>query len=267
MANKTVLLIFLLISWWRIAPAHAEEKCTQIVYSTNPYYPPYDWVNPEGHFEGASIDLLQRVAPKGVKLVEAVYPWKRALAVAGKGEVDLLLSLRITPEREKAFLFTTHRAFPNPIVAYVRMDSSISFKGWADLKGLYGAISAGDTFGSGFDEYLRSNLRFEEGYTLVENFRKLSLGRVDYYVSGRYLGDAYLAQTGLGQRIKALSPPLSNGDIHFAFSRNSPCVSYLNEISERLHTLDESGENIRLLTKHVDRFRRGEIGNVFVTPP
>ena len=178
----------------------------------------------------------------------------------------LLLSLRVTPEREKYLLFSKQRAFPNPIVAFVRNGLPIEFRSWADLKPFYGAISAGDTFGAGFDEYLRSDLRFEEGYTLVENFRKLEARRVDYYVSGQYLGDAYLARTGRTRLIKALMPPLSTGGIHFAFSRKSPCAVYLDEINERLRKMEETDESERLLNLHLARFSRGEVGDVFLPP-
>lgn len=241
----------------------AWSACDRILYSTNPNYPPYSWVNKSGKLEGASLDLLRRVAPHGIALVEVVYPWKRAMALAEQGKIDLLLSLRITPEREKGLIFTSRPAFPNPITAFVRKDLSINYKGWADLKGMSGAISAGDTFGFGFDEYLRSELTFEEGYTLVQNFHKLALGRIDYFVSGKYLGEAYLAQTGLDKDIMALTPPLTSGDIYFALSRHSPCAAYLDEISANLGALDSAGENVKILQKNLELFRQRKVGDVF----
>jgi polar amino acid transport system substrate-binding protein len=223
------------------------EPCQSILYSTNPSYPPYDWAASDTEFAGASIELLRMVAPASMKLQPVVYPWRRALFLAGQGQIDLLLSLRITPERQKFLEFTHHQAFPNPIVVFARTDHTYRFESWQDLKPLAGGVSQGDTFGGGFDQYLQKELRIEKAPTMEENFQKLLAGRIDYFVSGYYLGMTYILAHGLEERIAAIGAPVSSEGIHFAMSRKSECKKYLEVIDARLAILAREGVPERLL--------------------
>jgi len=222
-----------------------------LVYSTNPQYPPFDWAVGDSVFAGASIDLLELVLPPEVKTKALVVPWKRAMEMAKAGQVDLLLSLRITPERSEYLEFTTHRAFPNPIVVFARADLGLKFTSWAALKGHPGGVSLGDTFGGGFDEYWPKELEVETADSMVENFRKLVAGRIDWFVTGKSLGQAYLASHRLPVALEILDPPISTGDIHFGFSRTSPWLSLVPEVSRRLAELDAAGVPEQLLQKHI----------------
>jgi polar amino acid transport system substrate-binding protein len=234
--------------------AAAAGRCQTLTYSTNPDYPPYDWAVGNTGFDGASIDLLRMAAPPGVALKPVVLPWKRALALTREGKIDLLVSLRITPERSEYLLFTRHRAFPNPIVVFVRKDRAFPFNSWADLKGRRGGRSLGDTFGGGFDEYGRRELTIEEAPTMENNFRKLEAGRIDYFVTSRYVGEAYIASHRLAYGVVSLNPPISEMDIHFGFSRVSPCAALMEQMSLRLEELDRKGIPEQLLRKHLRRF-------------
>lgn len=240
------------------APVAADGRtgpdCQSIVYSTNPNYPPYDWAEGED-FDGATIELLKQAMPPGVRLTPLVVPWKRALFLAEAGEIDLLASLRITPERSRYLQFTSHRAFPNPIVLFIRADRPFPFHHWDDLKGRLGGVSLGDTFGGGFDEYLQQHLTVEEAPGMAENFRKLAAGRIDYCVTSLYVGQAYLARHPSAQAIIALSPPISDQDIHFAMSKRSPCLRLLEPISAKLEELDSAGVPEALLRQYQRRYR------------
>lgn len=231
----------------------ADGRCQTLVYSTNPNYPPYDWAVDDTRFEGASIELLKMAAPPGVRLKPVVYPWKRALELARMGEIDLLVSLRITPERSAFLAFTTHRAFPNPIVVFVPRERCFRFNTWADLKSKLGGISMGDTFGGGFDQYLRKELHFEEAQGMEQNFQKLAAGRIDYFVTSKYVGEAYAATHAQKHNFVALSPPISEQDIYFGFSKASPCAGLLEQMSQRLKELDRKGVPEKLLKRYLHR--------------
>jgi len=248
--RRTVVL--LLISLMGAVSLPAEQPVLK--YSTNPYYPPYDWGVGDTGFDGASIELLSLVLPPSIRVEAVPVPWKRALSMAAAGEIDLLLSLRITPERSAYLDFAAHRAFPNPIAVFVRRGSPISVKDWANLAPFTGGVSLGDTFGGGFDEYLRDHLSVESAPTMIENFRKLRAGRIDYFVSGYYMGQSYLAAAGLDAEIVALHPFVSNLDIHFAFSKKSPWTKLLPQVSAALAELDRKGALESILQKHLERF-------------
>lgn len=241
------------------AASRVAGQCREITYSTNPNYPPYDWAVGNG-FEGASIDLLKMVVPQGVTLKPAVYPWKRALRLAEEGKIDLLVSLRITPERSRYLVFTTHRAFPNPIVVFVRKDQAFAFTSWDELKSRRGGVSLGDTFGGGFDEYWKRELNVDVASNMENNFRKLEAGRIDYFVTGKYVGEAYFAISPPCKALIALDPPVSDQDIHFGFSRLSPCAALVKQVSANLAKLDGQGVPDQLLKKHLHRIQQREAG-------
>ncbi|MDR3640642.1 MAG: transporter substrate-binding domain-containing protein [Humidesulfovibrio sp.] len=230
-------------------------RCRTLTYSTNPNYPPYDWATGEDAFDGASIELLTMAAPPGVALRPIVLPWVRAQAQTKAGEIDLLVSLRITSERARYLVFTSHRAFPNPIVVFVRKDRVFPFQSLADLKDKRGGISSGDTFGGGFDEYWPRELNIEEAPDMENNFKKLDAGRIDYFVTSRYVGEAYAASHPSRHGIVSLSLPVSEQDIHFGFSRSSPCVGMVEEMGRRLKELDSKGIPEQLLRKHLRRIQ------------
>jgi polar amino acid transport system substrate-binding protein len=228
--------------------------CQEIVYATNPHYPPYDWSVGDGTYDGATIELLEMAVPEGVRLKPVVLPWKRAMLLAGEGGIDLLASLRITPERSQYLRFTSHRAFPNPIVAFIREDRRFPYANWGDLKDKTGGVSLGDTFGSGFDAYMRAHLHVEEAPSMEENFRKLDSGRIDYFVTSLYAGQAYQATHRPAHPVAALSPLISEQDIHFGFSQRSPCLPLLDRLSARLEELDAQGVPEQLLREHSRKY-------------
>lgn len=223
-----------------------------LVYSTNPEYRPYDWSDDGKTFHGASIDLLQQVLPSGIQASAVVLPWRRAQDMAKSGQIDLLVSLRVTPERSEYLEFTTHRAFPNPIVVFARVGSGIHVDSWSDLKGHRGGVSNGDTFGAGFDAYWPSQLTVEVADTMVENFRKLDAGRIDWFVTSLWAGQAYLALHPPQNPIIPLEPAISNSDIYWGFSKRSPWLHLIPTVSQRLAELDRQGVPEALLRKSLN---------------
>lgn len=234
--------------------AFAQPEPVVVTYSTNPGYPPYHWAVSASAFDGASIELLELIRPAGVTFKALVYPWKRALALAADGQIDMLLSLRKTPEREEFLNFVPHRAFANPIAVFVREDRRFRFGNWNTLQGRQGGYSAGDTFGGGFDEYWRLNLTMEGAPSMENNFRKLLLGRIDYFVTGYYTGMTYVQSHPDAGVISALQPMISDQPIHFAFSKKSAHLGLMAEINRKLEELDRKGVPDALLKKHLERF-------------
>lgn len=228
-----------------------------ITWATNPQYPPYDWSSNGEEYDGAAVELLSLVIPPGYRLKPVMVPWKRAQEMAKIGEIDLLVNIRITPERATWLEFSTHPTFPNPIAVFMRADRAIPFKSWDELQSLEGGLALGDTYGNGFDEYLEAHLNTHRVGTMVVNFKKLEAGRIDYFVSGENMGKAWLKVAGLSTKIVALSPPVSNDSIHLGFSKKSPFLHLLPLIDARLARLEADGTSLRLLKKYLDRFTDG----------
>jgi len=226
-----------------------------LTYSTNPAYPPYDWAISENAFAGASIELLKRIVPPDVRLVPMVLPWKRSMALAKEGKIDLLVSIRITPERQQYLHFTSQPAFVNPIVVFVKKDKAFPFQQWSDLKGKTGGVSLGDYFGGGFDEYWRKELSMEEAPTMENNFSKLARGHIDYFVTSQYVGEAYLCSHFEGQ-IVALPLPISKLEIHLAFRKEFPNDTLLQYMDRKLGELQKANIPTQLIKEALLEFQK-----------
>jgi len=239
-----------------VALACQANGCTELSYAANANYPPYSWTSDGASYRGASKDLLEMLVPAGIALKPVIVPWVRTLAMAERGQIDLLLSLRVTPEREKYLNFFPAPAFANSIVVFVLKDSQLKTADWALMKNFRGGVSRGDSFGNGFDEYLKQHLSVEEAVNMVNNFKKLSMGRIDYFVTGEYLGRAYLSNNPDKEMtgIVALQPPISTGTIHFAFSKDSPCNSLAAPMNAKLAELIRQGVPAKLLNEALKRF-------------
>lgn len=215
-------------------------------YGGNPDYPPYHWCQDNHVLTGASVALLKQVMPAEVQLRAVVYPWKRVLQMAEIGQLDIILPLRINAERARYLRFGKQPAFDNPIAVFTRRDSSLRYLSWESLKPYRGGVSLGDVFGEGFDEYLASQLQVETAPSMEANFKKLALKRIDYFVTGRYVGLAYLKKTGLYRQIHDLPTPVSSSKIYLGFGRRVP-DSVIASTDAALRKMAQSGATRALL--------------------
>ena len=227
----------------------AQEKV--ITWATNPKYPPYDWSHEDNHYDGAAAVLLPLIIPEGYTLRPVIVPWARAQRMAQEGEIDLLVNLRITPERSEWLQFSKNPTFPNPIAVFMRRDKAIPFESWNELKSLRGGVTIGDAFGNRFDYYLKTSLKIEAIPNPYSNFRKLDSGRIDYFVTGYYMGMTWLANAKKQDVIVPLKPFVSENPIHLGFSRRSPHVALLPEIDRKLARLAADGTLARILDEQI----------------
>lgn len=238
-----------------------KTKDNVIRWATNPKYPPYDWSADNKKYVGAGAELLSMIIPPKYKLEAVMVPWIRAQAMAKEGKIDLLVNLRFTKQRAEWLSFSKSPTFYNPIVVFMLKEKSLPLNSWDELRSLRGGISLGDTYGNGFDEYLAKNLHTEAAGTMVENFNKLKSHRIDYFVSGYYMGMAWLSSAGLTNRIVASKNIISNNDIYLGFSKKSNYQSLLPQIDINLAKLEKSGALNKLLRKYLNQFTSKPLKN------
>jgi polar amino acid transport system substrate-binding protein len=238
------------------APATGRAQCTRVVFSANPDYPPYHWAEGE-RIVGASVALTGRILDQLGVAWEARHmgPWPRVLKSAEHGQIDLVLSLKPTPEREAYLVFTPAPAFPNPMAVFTAKARPLTFEQPQDLVGKTGGRTAGDRFGDAFDKLAAQQLTLEDADSLGVNFQKLAAGRIDYVVTGLYTGRAQLLQMGLAERIAPLPKLVNEGFIHHGFSRRSPCVALLDAVNAGLAAARRDGLERRLLEEALQQWR------------
>jgi polar amino acid transport system substrate-binding protein len=199
--------------------------------------------------QGASIEIAKRVLEDLKIPYEISYlgPFPRIMALAERGEIDMIATLKKTPERERFLLFPATPAFSNPVAVFAPRNHTFKFKSRNDLIGLRGGISRGNKFGDGFDEYMAANLTIEQANTPENNFEKLKAGRIDYLVTGYYTGMAYLLKRGSESRFISLRPFVADSDNFIALTQNGKCADKLDAINTRLSQLKKMGVLDRMI--------------------
>ncbi|MGY0193888.1 substrate-binding periplasmic protein [Leptothrix sp. BB-4] len=257
----TGLAVTILASLSAPVRATTAAPCTRVVFSANPDYPPYHWAEGD-RIVGASVALTGRILDELGVAWEArhVGPWPRVLKSAEHGQIDLIVSLKPTPEREAYLVFTRAPAFPNPMAVFAAKARPVRFDSPQDLVGKRGGRTAGDRFGDVFDRYAEQSLTLEDADSLNVNFQKLVAGRIDYVVTGLYTGRAQLLRLGLADKVVPLPRPVNEGDVHHGFSRLSPCAALIDAVNTRLAAARKDGLQNRLLEEALQQWQRSQKG-------
>lgn len=228
---QSVLVCLLLLSSTCLQAA----ECKKVRISADPDYPPLHWY--DGHnFHGTSITVATRVLKKmGVPYeVQYVGPFARVLLLGEKGQIDMITTLKITPERQQWLSFTEQPTFANPIAAFTLIPKMFPYMEWANLKGKRGGVTRGNRFGEPFDTYAQQYLELEEGNSLDQNFKKLEWERIDYFITGYYAGMAYVRANRLEKKIAVLDPFILSKDNYIAFVKSSPCAALLPRFNREM---------------------------------
>lgn len=242
----------LLCAWM----GHAHADCSRLVLTADPAYPPLHWYDGQ-KLQGASIEIARRVL-EDLKIpyeIRYVGPFPRVILMAQRGDVDMVVTLKQTPEREQFLLFPKTPAFSNPVAVFASRKHVFKFRSRSDLIGLQGGITSGNVFGNGLDEYLREHLTFEEANSPENNFDKLGLGRIDYFITGFYAGMAYLLKRGEEDKFVALTPYAAETQNFIALTRNGNCADKLDQIEERLAALKKSGVIDGLIRQSIQNWK------------
>lgn len=251
MHRGLILLLFILF-----APlAQAAGKCERMVISADPAYPPLHWHDGK-NFHGASIDIATRIMKDlGIPYeVRYLGPWKRVLSAAQSGSIDLIATLKNTPERT-SFLLFSDLVLVNPVAAFVRKGRIVPYNKWDDLIPYYGGIARGNRFGRPFDDFMDTHLAINETDNLEIAFKMLQANRFDYVITGYHSGMAYLASGKLDDKLMPLTPYLIETANLLGFVASSPCAVYLPAVNKQLQKLQKEGYIERALLQAREEWR------------
>ncbi|WP_232595398.1 substrate-binding periplasmic protein [Marinibactrum halimedae] len=236
----TVALLCLSLSWGSHAqtalkpplPDQIPSGCKKVVVGAHPDYRPFHYTE-NNRLVGLSIDLAKRLE-KDLNIpfeIHSPTPWKRVLAEANTGDIDMLIGLKDTRERRKFLNYSYVPVFANPSNVFVLTPLSSKVKTWLDLISLRGAISAGDKFGDEFDEFSTIFLNLAQAQNAESLMKMLLHNRVDYVVVGRATGYSALALINDDSSGVVESIIINNGLIYLALSKRSPCAPLMSVIN------------------------------------
>lgn len=238
-----------------LSNATLAQECKKIIISADPAYPPLHWYD-GATLQGASIEVATRILDDlGLPYeVRYVGPWKRVLLNAEKGNIDMVVSLKNIPERRRYLEFTSNAAFANPIVVFVPRAANFKYTKWEDLKGKRGGVTLGNQFGDGFDEFMETQLTIDAAPLPESSFKKMAIGRIDYFVTGLYTGMAYILEHDLDTEFKALNPAVTQSYNYMGFVKSSPCLKHLPAFDRRLAKLKRQGAIQAIVDRNLERW-------------
>ncbi|MFZ6747927.1 substrate-binding periplasmic protein [Undibacterium sp. Ren11W] len=230
-------------------------ECKKIIVSADPAYPPLHW-HDGASLQGASIEVTTRILDDLGLAYEVRYvgPWKRVLFNAEAGNIDMVVTLKNTSERRRYLDFTSNAAFANPIVVFVPRVSNFKFDKWDDLKGKRGGVTLGNKFGDGFDEFMEAQLTIDSAQLPEASFKKMALGRIDYFITGLYTGMAYILEHELNAEFTSLNPSVTQSYNYMGFVKSSPCIKHLPDFDRRLGELKRQGVVQTIVDRNFERW-------------
>jgi polar amino acid transport system substrate-binding protein len=217
----------ILFAWLAMAAAHADT----LVLMTEEY-PPFNMRDGNGKLVGISTDILRELMQEArIDYTVAVSPWMRALVTAKTQADHCVYSTSRLAEREHDYSWIGPLAF-NDWMLFAKSSSQPRPAALADVKG----ARIGSYFGDGGVAYLQKRgFTVDVAPTDDANPRKLEMGRIDYWASGKLSGQFLLKAQG----IEGIEPvlKLERGDMYLACHPGMARakVARLNALLQDLH--------------------------------
>lgn len=248
-------------------PAPAQAACTRMRIGADPAYPPLHWYDGR-QMQGASIDIARRVLDELQIPYEVRHlgPFTRIMKLAERGEIDMVATLKKTPDREQFLLFPKTPALSNPVAVFQARDRAFRFQDRQDLVGHRGGITRGNRFGADVDDFARASLDIEEADTPESNFNKLKVGRIEYFLTGYFVGMAYLLKRHDEASFVVPATYLADTPNYLALTLKGACADRLDAIDAKLAQLKKSGVLDEIIKANLTRWRSSTLAHEGATP-
>ncbi|KAF1008220.1 MAG: Virulence sensor protein BvgS [Luteibacter sp.] len=205
-------------------------------------YPPFEIVR-DGRVEGLAADYLRKLTEQlGVAVRFQVFPdWPSAMAAARNGEVDVLMDVAPTPDRNGKLLIGAPYYQASPVLAIRREESGIAHFG--DLHDRRVATQTGHAEDDMLQRYVPDAVITHEA-TLASAMKELADGGVDAVLGDPRALDATMGAAGLRERLR-LGPtaPLPITTLSFAVATErgrAPLLTALDHALNRLDPMDHA---------------------------
>lgn len=205
-------------------------------------YPPF--IYSEGNeVKGPIAEKVRNVFTSlGITVRIEMLPITRGLAMVASGDVDAFFSLKRTPERDLALLFTKVPLIQQPFVFFTRRDSAIQWNGRPDdIKGYRIGVVSKTSYGKIFDAYVKDGIlaHIEETQSFEVNIKKLIAGRVDLVINSYDVGQYLIQKLHAEDDIVSLSPPVETVTSYLAFTRARDYSRLADKFDEALSRGDQ----------------------------
>lgn len=234
-------------------PTAPPATCTNFVLTGHPSYPPVAWSSGDT-LTGGGIEVVGVLAKaSGVAMRVLAEPtWEDAQLAVRNGQADAIVGIYKTAQREAYFNYLSPALAPDPSAVVIRSGERFVYQNWDSLIGKRGAVGAGESYGSKFDEFLAKKLTTYAVPTLADVFSQVLANKADYGLSGYYT-----AVTSAPKGIAFASKDFVTEGLYLAFGKQSRCGAALaSAFSTGIERMKASGMIDRIFARELKRYER-----------
>jgi polar amino acid transport system substrate-binding protein len=251
--SQLLSVVILLISFALGAQDHRSMDCKQINVAGPDQWSPNSYFDAKSQsHQGLGYVLLQKIADKQQIPFQILQnlPWKRVLKYTEEGNVDLIVAIYQSEERER-FIEFSEPYFTNNIKIYVYKGREFRFNALTDLQGKKGLYPSGASYGDKFDSFAK-NLDLEGKTNISELFMYLSRNTVDYAIQESTVANVFITANKLEKDVVALPQSLLNVPVRLGFSRNSGCNKLVDKFKTEFKKMLDNGELADLQVRYLN---------------
>ncbi|VVS91116.1 PAS domain S-box protein [Desulfoluna spongiiphila] len=225
------------------------KETVYLVFGGDNSYPPYEYLDEHGTPTGFDVDITRAVAREmGILTSLRLMPWNEARSALKAGEVDVLMGMFKSPERQRNFAFS----MPHNVASYaVFVPEGSPVGSLEEIRGRRVIVQDGDI---GHDYLLQQAepVQIVLRENMHEVLKSLAAGEGDAALLSRVQGLMILKAEGL-DTIKPVGPPVLQQDYCFAVRKGDHRV--LSLLNEGLSLIKASGRYDEIHDKWFGAYR------------
>lgn len=209
---------------------------------------PYTFKDSNGNLKGLEIDLVNALLKEaGFQVKFIKYPWNRALEMLKYGELDILMTMSKTPEREEFTHFlgvSTHQKY----VLFVRKENAgIVINTLDDMTrdGYFFGIRQNFFYSDEFNKRLATDKKFKSHFLSVAqidiNLNRVNIGRLTGCIGDSILTGYQVKMDKTYEDIRVMNLPFfQTQPVYFGVSKKISAEK-LKKLQKGYHSLDDRG--------------------------
>lgn len=212
-------------------------------------YPPYEFYQGT-ELVGIDVDIVREAASRlGKEVTFEERPWKRAMDEVREGQVDAIISLFKTDERQEFLYFPTENLSVEKVVIMANPDNPVSIGKLEDLRAHSIGVLPDYAYGEAFDSM--EGLNKDVSNDNVSLIRKLVKGRTDVIVGNELVLKDLARSEGLAGKIET-AYTLDEGKMYIGFSkaRGEQAKALAEGFSKVLAEMRADGTIDRIMSKY-----------------
>ncbi len=217
-------------------------------------YPPFYWEE-NGEIKGIAVDLIDELSKRmDIKTSLSIYPLKRALYYMEHGEMDGIMILIQTPERERYLNYTDPVITVRGLIwsAADRKGGAVEFEKLEDLKSYKIGVTRGYSYGEQLDAILKT-MQADVSAKDINNYRKLLRDRIDIFPGNEIVAKGlFKRHPELQGKFVHSEKSFVEWDLCMGISKKSELVSRIPEINEVLADFKAEGFIRKTVEKYTE---------------